>query len=158
MDFSALPSLSLTYQYPPNAPLQHMVSLSVPVSVHRQPPSFPLNLQLRITELLVQGHCTPGPYIQFSFPSSSFWKRGIYQSDYANSLLKFKALLSLPYGTYAWGGGPGNPLQCSCLENPHGQWSLAGCSLWSMESQRVGHDWTTMQKVFMILYGLPFYF
>ena len=33
MDFSALPSLSLTYQYPPNAPLQHMVSLSVPVSV-----------------------------------------------------------------------------------------------------------------------------
>ena len=26
------------------------------------------------------------------------------------------------------GGGHGNPLQCSCLENPHGQRSLAGCS------------------------------
>ena len=24
----------------------------------------------------------------------------------------------------------GNPLQYSCLENPHGQRSLAGCSLW----------------------------
>ena len=24
----------------------------------------------------------------------------------------------------------GNPLQCSCLENPHGQRSLAGCSPW----------------------------
>ena len=28
------------------------------------------------------------------------------------------------------GGGHGNPLQCSCLENPHGQRSLAGYSLW----------------------------
>ena len=26
------------------------------------------------------------------------------------------------------GGGHGNPFQYSCLENPHGQWSLAG--LW----------------------------
>ena len=26
------------------------------------------------------------------------------------------------------GGGHGNPLQYSCLENPHGQWSLAGYS------------------------------
>ena len=25
------------------------------------------------------------------------------------------------------GGGHGNPLQHSCLENPHGQRSLAGC-------------------------------
>ena len=29
------------------------------------------------------------------------------------------------------GGGHGNPLQCSCLEKPHGQRSLAGYSLWS---------------------------
>ena len=27
------------------------------------------------------------------------------------------------------GGGHGNPLQYSCLQNPHGQRSLAGCSL-----------------------------
>ena len=36
------------------------------------------------------------------------------------------------------GGGHGNPLQYSCLENPYGQRSLAGCS--PRESQRVGHD------------------
>ena len=36
------------------------------------------------------------------------------------------------------GGGHGNPLQDSCLENPHGQRSLAG--LQSMGSQRVRHD------------------
>ena len=29
------------------------------------------------------------------------------------------------------GGGHGNPLQCSCLENPHGQRSLAGYSPWA---------------------------
>ena len=28
------------------------------------------------------------------------------------------------------GGGHGNSLQYSCLENPHGQKSLAGCSQW----------------------------
>ena len=28
------------------------------------------------------------------------------------------------------GGGHGNPLQCSCLETPHGQRSLAGYSPW----------------------------
>ena len=28
------------------------------------------------------------------------------------------------------GGGRGNPLQCSCLENPHGRRSLAGYSPW----------------------------
>ena len=28
------------------------------------------------------------------------------------------------------GGGHGNPPQYSCLENPHGQRSLAGYSLW----------------------------
>ena len=28
------------------------------------------------------------------------------------------------------GGGNGNPLQYSCLENPHGQRSLVGCSHW----------------------------
>ena len=31
------------------------------------------------------------------------------------------------------GGGHGNPLQYSCLENPHGQRSLAGCSPWGRQ-------------------------
>ena len=33
------------------------------------------------------------------------------------------------------GGGHGNPRQYSCLENPHGQRSLAGCSPWGLKSQ-----------------------
>ena len=41
---------------------------------------------------------------------------------------------NLPAVQETWGGGRssgegnGHPLQYSCLENPHGQWSLAGCS------------------------------
>ena len=35
------------------------------------------------------------------------------------------------------GGGHGNLLQYSCLENPHGQRNLAGYSPWVA---RVGHD------------------
>ena len=31
------------------------------------------------------------------------------------------------------GGGYGNPLEYSCLENPHGQRSLAGCSPWGLK-------------------------
>ena len=38
------------------------------------------------------------------------------------------------------GGGQGHPLQYSCLENPHGQRNLSGCSPWAC---RVGHDWVT---------------
>ena len=39
------------------------------------------------------------------------------------------------------GGGHGSPLQYSCLENPHGQRSLAGYNPWG--SERVGHDQVT---------------
>ena len=35
------------------------------------------------------------------------------------------------------GGGHGDPLQYSCLENPHGQRSLAGYSPWG---RKVGHN------------------
>ena len=42
------------------------------------------------------------------------------------------------------GGGHGNPHQYSCLENPHGQRRLAGCSPWG--SQRVRPDWATQHS------------
>ena len=31
------------------------------------------------------------------------------------------------------GEGNGYPLQCSCLENPHGQRSPVGCSPWGLK-------------------------
>ena len=42
------------------------------------------------------------------------------------------------------GGGHGNPLLQSCLENPHGQRSLAGYSQWGCN--RVRHNLATKQQ------------
>ena len=39
------------------------------------------------------------------------------------------------------GGECDNPLQYSCLENPHGQGSLVGYSLWG---RRVRHNWSDL--------------
>ena len=41
-----------------------------------------------------------------------------------------KDAVSIPGLERSPGGGQGNPLQYSCLENPQGHRSLAGCSPW----------------------------
>ena len=46
---------------------------------------------------------------------------------------------SIPGMGISPGGGHGNPLQCSCLENPYGQRSLEGCNPW-------GHKESDMTK------------
>ena len=45
-------------------------------------------------------------------------------------------------GSFSWsgrspGGGHGNPLQYSCLKNPHGQRNLAGYSPWGPKETRL---------------------
>ena len=50
------------------------------------------------------------------------------------------------------GGGRGNLLQYSCLENPHGPRSLANYSPWG--SQRVRHDWVTKNSTRMQSYDI----
>ena len=47
------------------------------------------------------------------------------------------------------GEGNGNPLQCSCLENPRdgGAWWLP-----SMGSHRVGHDWSDLAEAAAVRY------
>ena len=56
-----------------------------------------------------------------------------------------------PWVTKIPGGGNGNPLQYSCLENPRdkGAW----CRLLSMGSQRLGHDWET-SLTYLLTYSL----
>ena len=43
------------------------------------------------------------------------------------------------------GGGYGNPLQYSCLENPHGQRSLAGYSPWGHKESDTAERLSTAQ-------------
>ena len=48
-----------------------------------------------------------------------------------------RELGSIPGSGRSSGGGHGNALQCSCLENPMDR---GACGLQSMQSQRVGHE------------------
>ena len=51
-------------------------------------------------------------------------------SDSEESARSARNLGSIPRLGRSPGGGHGNPLKYSCLENPHGQRSLAGYSPW----------------------------
>ena len=51
-------------------------------------------------------------------------------SDGKESACNVGNLGSIPGLGRSPGGGHGNPLQCSCLENPHGHKSLVGYSPW----------------------------
>ena len=51
-------------------------------------------------------------------------------SDSKESTCNVGDLSSIPGLGRSPGGGHSNPLQYSCLENPHGQRSLAGYSPW----------------------------
>ena len=48
------------------------------------------------------------------------------------------------------GGGHGNPLQYSCLENPHGQRSLTGCSPWGHKESDMTEWLSTAQHTFKL--------
>jgi len=56
-----------------------------------------------------------------SFPGGSNGKESTYNAG---------DLGSIPGLGRSLGGWPGNPLQYSCLENPHGQRNLVGYSSW----------------------------
>ena len=56
------------------------------------------------------------------------------------------------------GGGHGNPLQCSCLKNPHGQRSLEGYSPWGHKESDMSEQLRTgspkdIQDAFTIFHG-----
>ena len=50
------------------------------------------------------------------------------------------------------GGGHGNPLQYSCLENPHGQRSLVGCSPWGRKELDTTERLSTVQRQLTLLH------
>ena len=58
----------------------------------------------------------------------------------------------LGWGTFP-GGGHGNLLQYSCLENLHGQRSLAGCSPWDCEESDMTEQLSTAQHRSYIKYS-----
>ena len=75
-------------------------------------------------------------------------KTGQPSSDSKESACNAGDLGLIPGSGRSPGGGHGNPLQYSCLENPHGWRSLVGCSLWGRKeldmterlSTRLNHE------------------
>ena len=63
----------------------------------------------------------PGGVLSLGFPGGSVGEESACSAGDAGLI---------PGLGRAPGGGHGNPLQYSCLENPHGQRSLAGYSPW----------------------------
>ena len=70
------------------------------------------------------------------FPNSSAGKESACN---AGDLCSIPGLERVP------GGGHGNPLQCSCLENAHGQRSLVGYSPWSCKESDMTEQLNTAQ-------------
>ena len=76
-------------------------------------------------------------------------------------------VMNLPAVWETWvgkipGGGHGNPLQYSCLENPHGQRSLVGYSPWGRKELEMTERLNTAQRssqpqvLFLFLHRLFF--
>ena len=75
-------------------------------------------------------------------------------SDSKESACNMEDLGSVPGLGRSLGGGHGNPLQYSCLENSHGQQSLAGDSPWGHKELDTIEPRNTAHMVFpVVMYG-----
>ena len=70
-------------------------------------------------------------------------------SDGKESACNAGDLGSIPGLGRSLGGGQGNPLQCSCLEIPHGQRRLAGYSPWGCKESDTTEQLNTAQVLVM---------
>ena len=73
-------------------------------------------------------------------------------SDGKESVCSAGDLGSIPGLGRSAGGGHGNPLQYSCLENPHGQRSLLGYSPWGHKQLDMTERLSTAQHTHNIQY------
>ena len=80
---------------------------------------------------------------RFNEKVSLFWASWVVKNPPANEG-DLRDSESIPGLGKSPGGGHGNPLQYSCLENPHGQRILEGYSLWG---RKVGEN---MVGIFMV--------
>ena len=71
-------------------------------------------------------------------------------SDGKESTCNVGDLSSIPGLGRSPGGGHGNPFLYSCLENPHGQRSLAGYSLWGLKELDKTEQLSTAQHMIQL--------
>ena len=102
---------------------------------------FYLDIGYKLKDIFLRAHFdNPGQvYILVGFAGGS---------DGKGSTCNEGDLASIPGLGRSPGGGHGNPLQYSCLENLHGQRSLAGYSPWD---HRVGNDCATKHSTYTLV-------
>ena len=94
------------------------------------------------------GRCLPETTLRYSLFSFSFLTfYFVLGSDSKASACNVGDLGSTPGLRISPGRGHGNPLQYSCLENPHRQRSLVGYIPWG---HRVGCDWATNHSTYIL--------
>ena len=81
-------------------------------------------------------HCPVGPVQLFSY--QSHWKASMVAQWIKESACNAGDLGSIPGLGRSPGEGNGNPLQCSCLENPLGK------DAWQAAVHRVTQSWTQL--------------
>ena len=97
--------------------------------------------------------------ISFS-PLQNLSIRYSYYFHYASELVRPKMIKWFISQSLSWRGGHGNPLQCFCLQNPHGQRRLGGYSPWGHKESDMTewliththththtHSWKRMEEI-----------
>ena len=79
-----------------------------------------------------------GRCLHFPFPPFDSFRSPIFEHLTISCMTE---RLHFPFSLSCIGEGNGNPLQCSCLENPRDR---EPGGLPSMGSHRVGHDWSAL--------------
>ena len=117
---------------------QHSSTFSLPLQIFSSSGLMFLILQLLfLGQVSLLPPASPPPSLTLCFTCSERRKgegrkdtESPGGSDSRESACSAGDLGSVPGLGRSPGGGHSNPLQYSCLDNPHGQRSLAGCSPW----------------------------
>ena len=83
------------------------------------------------------------------------WKATVHRGPWGRWGLDTIEWLHFHFSLSCIGEGNGNPLQCSCLENPR---DGEACGLLSMGLHRVGHNWSDLVVVVKNLFKLLYTF
>ena len=88
----------------------------------------------------------PSPILEADRPKFGSWLNPVFPGGSDSKAFAYNVgdLGSIPGSGRFPGGGHGNPAQCSCLENPHGQRSLVGTVHGVTKSQTRVSDFTLL--------------
>ena len=83
------------------------------------------------------------------------WRSLVGCSPWGHKELDTTGQLHFHFSLSCIGEGNGNPFQCSCLENPHGQKSLADYSPWGLKDSDMTEWLSTAQHLYNPIFHWP---